>query len=70
MIQTLTIDIISDEAMKLIHKMETMKLIRVRRKSTSNKKKINWISKYKGAMYKQPLREVDNQLLDLRSSWD
>ncbi len=69
-IKTLTIDIINDKAMKLIEDMELMKLIRVRSENTQQKESINWAAKYKGAMNKQPFDEVDNQLNDLRHSWE
>jgi hypothetical protein len=70
MIKTLTIDIINDKAVKLIQDMELLKLIRVRKNPTQNEETINWAAKYKGGMIKQPLNEVDNQLNDLRNSWE
>ena len=70
MMQTLTIDIINDKAVKLIQDMELLKLIRVRKGKAQKEGKINWASKYKGAMQKQPLNEVNDQLNDLRSSWE
>jgi len=68
--QTLTIDIINDKAVKLIQDMELLKLIRVRKGKAQKEGTINWASKYKGAMQKQPLNKVDDQLNDLRSSWE
>ncbi len=68
--QTLTIDIINHKAVKLIQDMELLKLIRVRKEKTQQEGDINWVSKYKGAMQKQPLNEVNDQLNDLRSSWE
>jgi len=68
--QTLTIDIINDKAVKLIQDMELLKLIRVRKDKVQQEGAINWTTKYKGAMQKQPLNEVDDQLNDLRSSWE
>jgi hypothetical protein len=68
--QTLTIDIIDDKAVKLIQDMELQKLIRVRKEKNQQEKAINWVAKYKGSMQKQPLNEVDNQLNDLRGSWE
>jgi hypothetical protein len=68
--QTLTIDIINDKAVKLIQDMELLKLIRVRKGKAQKEEMINWASKYKGAMQKQPLNEVGDQLNDLRSSWE
>ena len=68
--QTLTIDIINDKAVKLIQDMELLKLIRIRREKKQQEGSINWSAKYKGAMQKQPLNEVDEQLNDIRSSWE
>ena len=68
--QTLTIDILNDKAVKLIKDMELLKLIRIRKGKAQQEGAINWADKYKGAMQKQPLNEVDNQLNDLRSSWE
>jgi len=50
--------------------MELLKLIRVRDEKPQQEKAINWAAKYKGAMQKQSLNEVDDQLNDLRSSWE
>jgi len=67
--QTLTIDIINDQAVRLIQELELLKLIRVR-KEKAPKEEVNLAIKYKGAMKKQLLNEVDNQLNDLRNSWE
>ena len=68
--QTLIIDIINDKALKLIQDMELLKLIHVRKETVRQEESINWTAKYKGAMQKQPLNEIDEQLNDLRSSWE
>lgn len=70
MIQTLTIDIINEKAVKLIQDMELLKLIRIRKEKAYKEKTVNLAAKYKGAMQKQQLNEVDNQLNDLRKSWE
>jgi len=70
MMQTLTIDIINEKAVKLIRDMELLKLIRIRKEKSQQQGTVNWSVKYKGAMQKQPLNEVDDQLNDLRSSWE
>lgn len=70
MTKTLTIDIINDKAVKLLQDMELLKLIRVRKNISQNDDTINFATKYKGAMIKQPLNQVDNQLNDLRNSWE
>jgi len=68
--QTLTIEILNNKAVKLIQDMEHLKLIRVRKEKAQKKRTINWAAKYKGAMQKQMLNDVDDQLNDLRSSWE
>jgi hypothetical protein len=68
--QTITIDIINDKAVKLIQDMEIRKLIRVRKEKNQKELSINWAAKYKGAMQKQSLNEIDEQLNDLRNSWE
>jgi hypothetical protein len=67
MIQTITIDIINDKAIKLLQDLELLQLIRLRKeKSTSI---INWAERYKGAMSKQPIADIENQLNQLRNEW-
>ena len=70
MIHTLTIDIINDKAVKLLHDLELQKLIRVHKEITGTAPAISWAAKYKGAMQKQPLNEIDHQLNDLRNAWE
>lgn len=70
MLKTITIDIINEKAVKLLQDLERLKLIRVRREKTSSESQPNWSEKYKGAMQKQPLNEVDNQLNELRAAWE
>lgn len=67
---TLTIDIINEKALKLIQDMELLKLIRIRKEKKLQERPINWVVKYKGAMQRQLLNEVDDQLNDLRNSWE
>lgn len=68
--QTLTIDILNEKAVKLIQDMELLKLIRIRKEKTYQEKTVNRAAKFKGAMQKQQLHEVDDQLNDLRKSWE
>jgi hypothetical protein len=70
MMHTLTIDIINEKAVKLIQDMELLKLIRIRKEKAYQEKTVNRVAKYKGAMQKQQLNEVDDQLNDLRKSWE
>jgi hypothetical protein len=67
-ISTVTIDIISDKAVKLLKELELLKLIRVRKEKVQPK--LNWAERYKGAMSKQSLTDVDKQLNELRTGWE
>ncbi len=68
--QTVTIEIINHKAIRLLHDLELLQLIRVRREQQNPAAPVNWAAKYKGAMTKQPLNDVDQQLNELRSAWD
>lgn len=68
--QTVTIDIMNEKALSLLKNLEGLKLIRIRKSSVEGKDSINSIAKYKGAMQKQSLKDVDNQLKELRGSWE
>ena len=68
--QTITIDILNNKAMKLLQDLELLQLIRVRKEKTQAVDEINWLTKYKGAMTKQPLPDINNQLNELREGWE
>ncbi len=68
--QTITIDILNNKAIKLLQDLEHLQLIRVRKEKQLSSEVINWTGKYKGAMTKQPLTEVENQLNELRKEWE
>lgn len=68
--QTKTIDIINNKAVRLLQDLELLQLIRVRREKQQPATSTDWAAKYKGAMTKQPLTKVDNQLNELRSEWE
>lgn len=67
--QTLTIDIINAKALRLLQDLELLQLIHVR-KEKKESTAINWAAKHKGAMAKQPLSDIDNQLNELRNGWE
>ncbi len=68
---TVTIDILNEKALNLLQDLELLKLIRLRKgKEESNISGINLIAKYKGAMTRQPINEIDQQLKDLRNEWE
>ena len=68
MIQTVTIDIINDKALKLLEDLELLQLIRLH-KDEAKPNTIDW-AKYKGALSKQPIADVDSQLNELRNGWE
>lgn len=68
--KTVTVDILNEKAIKLLHDLELLQLIRVRNENQSYESEINWTNKYKGAMLKQSITELDNQLNDLRKAWE
>ncbi|MBK8702634.1 MAG: hypothetical protein IPN33_02800 [Saprospiraceae bacterium] len=69
MIQTITIDIINEKAIRLLEDLELLQLIRLHRDHAESID-ANLAARYKGAMSKQPLDEVDEQLNDLRNGWE
>jgi hypothetical protein len=68
--QTLTIDIINDKAINLLNDLEMLQLIRVRKQASDKVTTTDWPTRYKGAMEKQPLDKIDEQLTNLRNSWE
>lgn len=59
----LTIDVLNDLALNLLEDLESLKIIRVRKdRQIIDASAENLISMYKGAMTRQPLTEIDNQL--------
>ncbi|RYY06366.1 MAG: hypothetical protein EOP43_06575 [Sphingobacteriaceae bacterium] len=69
MIQTVTVDIINDKALKLLEDLELLQLIRLHKENTEQKV-IDWTIKYKGSLSKQPIADVDTQLNELRNGWE
>lgn len=68
--RTITIDIINEKALSLLKDLELLQLIRLRKDSAEeNQLSIDW-TQYKGAMAKQPLVEIDEQLDKLRNEWE
>ncbi len=67
--RTITIDIINEKALLLLKNLEMLQLIRLRKDKTEPTSTTHWLS-YKGAMSKQPLDTVDQQLNELREEWE
>ncbi len=68
--QTVTVDIINNKALKLLQDLEVLDLIRLHGEKKDTSINYDRATKYKGAMTKQPLTEIDNQLNDLRNGWE
>lgn len=67
--KTVTIEIINDKAIELLKDLELLQLIRINYEDTPPNA-FNRGERYKGAMSKQPLDEIDKQLNELRSEWE
>ncbi len=68
--QTITIDIINEKALNLLRELELLELIRLHGGKHGQKSTVTDWTKYKGAMSKQPLNEIDQQLNELRNEWE
>lgn len=68
--QTVTIDILDNKVVRILQDLELLQLIRMRKEKTLPETQPNLIAKYKGAMTKQPLADIDNQLNELRNEWE
>ncbi len=68
--QTLTIDIINEKAVLLIHDLELLELIKIRKEKYDKNSSVNWAVKYKGAMSKQTTTIIESQLNELRNEWE
>ena len=66
--QTITIDIINENALRLLKELELLQLIRLRKEKAEQPATTNF-AKYKGMLSQQPLTEVDQQLHELRNGW-
>lgn len=67
--RTITIDLLNDKAINLLLELELLKLIRVHEEHQQESVATNWL-RYKGAMSKQPLKKINQQLQDLRNEWE
>ncbi|MCA0426978.1 MAG: hypothetical protein LCH37_06040 [Bacteroidetes bacterium] len=68
MTKTVKIDIINEKAERLLQDLELLELIRVHRDAPPSA--INWADRYKGAMLKLEIGEIDRQLNQLRNEWE
>lgn len=65
---TVTVDILNEDARKLLQNLEQLNLIRLHGESVKESSVVtsDLVSKYKGAMTRQPLGYIDEQLKILR----
>lgn len=69
--ETILVQINDNKAYRLLKDLEDLQLIKLLEKSIqSDKTGIDRITKYKGAMSKQPLQQVDQELNELRKEWE
>lgn len=66
--KTLTIEVIDEQALDLLKNMEGLKLIKLKPQKNPAARR-QW-AKYKGALSKQSLEEIDSQLTELRNGWE
>jgi hypothetical protein len=70
MMRTVTVDIISKEALDLLRDLEKKNLIRLHEdRQQENRSKTDW-SKFKGSMSKEPIEKINHMLHELRSEWE
>jgi hypothetical protein len=69
--QTITLDILDDNALNLLKNLEALNVIRLHGvKEDRRTRSKDALKSYKGLMTKQPLDEIAQQLKDLRNEWD
>ncbi|MFI5136730.1 MAG: hypothetical protein ACHQIM_02805 [Sphingobacteriales bacterium] len=69
--ETITLDLLDDNALNLLKDMEARKIIRIQdNKEKPKALKTNLAAKYSGAMAKQSLEDINKQLKELRDEWD
>ena len=71
--KTVIIDVLNEKVLKLLQDLELLSLIHVHAgpvDPTIESKYLNPVSKFKGAMTKQPMSEIESQINQLRSEWD
>jgi hypothetical protein len=67
--KTLTIEILDQKAMDLLQEMENQHLVKIN-KITNRGQGIDWVKKYKGKLTVKSQGKTDQQLDELRSSWE
>ena len=68
--RTITVEIINDQAERVLEELERRNWIRIRNKTEMPHSRIDWGKKYKGTMTREPIETIENQLNELRNEWD
>jgi hypothetical protein len=69
--QTVIIDLLNEHALTLLKDLEVLKIIRIRKEKNEVKQpSLNLVARYKGAMTRQPIQEIEQQLNDMRNEWN
>lgn len=68
--ETFLVDIINKKALNVLKDLEGLQLIRLRERKEKPLLGNAWAAKYKKAMTRQSLHEIDVQLSNLRSAWE
>lgn len=68
--KVVTIEIINEKVLKLFQELEALKLIKLKQIDIKPKEKGSELLRLKGMMSPQPMENVQNQLNNLRSSWE
>ncbi len=70
LVDIINVDIINKKALTVLQDLEVLQLIRLRKDRQTPLMSTDWATKYKKAMPQQSLREIDEQLRNLRSAWE
>jgi hypothetical protein len=68
--QSVVIDIINKKAIKLLQDLELLQLIRMRKEKKQSVQNVDWSARYKGAISRQSISDIDQQLNELRNGWE
>jgi hypothetical protein len=67
--KTVLVEILDTNALCLLRDLERLNLIRLHPELTAHHDSY-WERRYKGALTRQPINEIDAQLNDLRKAWE
>lgn len=68
MIKTVTLDIINEKALLLLHNLEDLNLVKLHQVEESNAD-ASWFQSFKGSITKQTPEQIEQQFQSLRNEW-